>query len=152
MAGPAPCVLLSRLVTGDDGALGRWSVGPHRWFSLELPWRDNKQNISHIPVGEYRLDFIRARRAFSGMFDLYWIHDVPERSGVLAHVGNYAGDVALAMRTDSNGCVLLGKSHGRIGEKKQRAVFQSQTAVREFHEFMQRRPARLIVEEVYGHA
>lgn len=136
-----PYVFLIRRPGTDQGTLGRFYAPGFSCFSLELPDRDNARNVSRIPAGDYLLDWIRPRRAFSGFRELYWVHDVPGRTGILIHPGNWAGDTSLGYRTDLWGCIALGLSHGRL--RGQLAVFQSRTAVRRFHEAMGRRPARL---------
>jgi len=137
---------LYRTPGDDQGTLGLLVVADFRCWVLELPDRANRPNRSRIPAGVYDLTLIRARRAFSGFHDLYWIHDVPGRSGILAHPGTFAGDVELGLRSDSWGCLLPGMNHGTLDG--QRAVFNSRTAVRWFHEVMQRRPGRLTIREV----
>ena len=66
--------------------------------TLELPWLDNKKRISCIPEGEY--DVIKHVSPKFG--ECFWILDVPERSEILVHKGNY--------NRDTLGCVLVGKS------------------------------------------
>jgi len=64
--------------------------------TLELPWRNNTLNSSSIPDGVYRLT-----KASSPRFDkCFYIHDVPNREGILIHVGNTL--------SDTKGCVLVG--------------------------------------------
>lgn len=144
-----PYVFLVRGQGSEQGTLGRWIAPGFSCWALELPWRDNRRNRSRIPpppVGDhYWLDWIQPRRPFSGFRELYWIHDVEGRTGILEHPGNFAGDVELGYRTDSWGCVVLGLKWGRIGG--QLAVLNSRTAVRLFHETMQRRRARLVILE-----
>lgn len=140
-----PAVFLYRWHSDDAGTLGRWAAPGFSCYSLELPDRRNRSNLSRIPAGEYFMDWIKPARAFSGFTELYWIHDVKDRFGILCHPGTWAGDTTKGMRSDSWGCVLLGLNHGHcLG---QRAIFNSRTAVRQFHEVMQRRRARLIITE-----
>lgn len=63
--------------------------------TLELPWRDNQPNVSCIPEGEYWCAPEQRHNRPS-----YRIHDVPGRSGVLIHTGNFL--------TDTSGCILPG--------------------------------------------
>ncbi len=132
---------------GSDQGTPGVLLAPGFWcHTLELPDRGNRPNRSRIPAGVYDLDWIRPRRAFSGFFELYWIHDVAGRSGILAHPGTWAGDVELGLRSDSWGCILFGLTRGAY--QGQRAIFNSRTAVRLFHETMQRRRGRLTIQEV----
>jgi hypothetical protein len=66
--------------------------------TLELPWLENKQSISCIPEGEYLVTPHYSKR-FGNVFA---VHKVPNRSGILFHVGNYL--------KDTHGCILVGKS------------------------------------------
>lgn len=63
---------------------------------LELPWLDNKFRVSCIPAGNYK-----AVKHVSPKFgDSFWIKDVPARSGILIHRGNFVRNTA--------GCLLPG--------------------------------------------
>lgn len=65
--------------------------------TLELPYRDNKKNISCIPAGEYI-----CRKVCSPKFgDTFEICDVHGRGNILFHYGNYV--------ENTQGCVLLGE-------------------------------------------
>lgn len=55
-------------------------------FTIELPWRDNRRNISCIPVGAYEID-----TRFSKKFQHHLIvKDVKGRSFILFHPANDA--------------------------------------------------------------
>lgn len=67
--------------------------------TLELPWKNNKQNISCIPNGHYF-----AKKHISPTFGKsIWIKDVKERSEILIHKGNFYSDI--------KGCILVGEKH-----------------------------------------
>lgn len=66
--------------------------------TLELPWEYNKKNISRIPSGVYK--FVKHNSPKFG--DVLWIQDVPDRSEILIHYGNY--------KKDTEGCILVGES------------------------------------------
>ena len=70
---------------------------------------------------------------------------MPRRAGILIHPGTLAGDRLQGMVSDSWGCILLGSTTGTY--KGQPAVFGSRRAVREFHDFMQKQPVTLIIED-----
>lgn len=72
---------------------------------LELPWKKNKPNISCIPRGLYK-----ATKHISPKFGkTVWIKDVPERSEILIHKGNYLGSNNPKTGTpDSLGCLIIG--------------------------------------------
>lgn len=65
---------------------------------LELPDRGNQRNVSRIPAGSYRV--IQHRSPSFG--PSLWIQDVPGRSEVLIHYGNYY--------TNTRGCILPGRA------------------------------------------
>lgn len=67
--------------------------------SLELPDLNNQRRISCIPQGTYWA--IKHKAPKFG--DCTWIQDVPNRSEILQHVGNYKSDLL--------GCMALGESH-----------------------------------------
>ncbi len=66
---------------------------------LELEWRDNAPQVSCIPPGEYQLKWTLSNRFKRHTWQ---IMDVPDRSGIRIHSGNYAG----AKLSDSLGCPL----------------------------------------------
>lgn len=137
------CVRIIRTETSDHGTLGRL-VAEDGWqcVTLELPWRDNRPNISCIPPGKYPVLW-----GISPRFKRYYyrLQQVPERSGVMIHAGNLAGDASLGLRTHVQGCILLGKYFGEI--KGQRAILVSQAMVREFAERMASAPFTLVITE-----
>lgn len=70
-------------------------------LTLELPYLDNKSNISCIPEGTYPVEFLLVSP--SGKYkNTYHICNVPNRLGVLIHAGNTV--------VDTHGCLLLGLS------------------------------------------
>lgn len=122
---------LVRLVGDAEGTLGTLHHG-NRIVCLmgELPWRDNRSNISCIPPGRYRVTYLA--RSGSGRYrDVYHVRDVRGRSGILIHAGNYSGDRAQGLRTDSHGCLLPGLRPGRLSG--QRAVLASRGALAALH-------------------
>jgi hypothetical protein len=70
--------------------------------SMELPWLDNKKNISCIPPGKY--DAVKHVSPKFG--ECFWIKDVPGREEILIHRGNY--------NKDTKGCILPGRSFADI--------------------------------------
>ncbi len=65
--------------------------------TLELPFMDNKQGISCIPFGTYQ-----CKKDNTGRYRFWKILNVPGRSGIEFHNGNFA--------VDTDGCILLGQS------------------------------------------
>ena len=62
---------------------GRQDVG----YALELPWRDNKEDVSCIPLGEYALEITPSPKFFGRL--VVEIMDVPDRTGVRMHPANW---------------------------------------------------------------
>ncbi|MCG8635430.1 MAG: DUF5675 family protein [Desulfobacterales bacterium] len=140
-------IYLTRLCRSDQGTEGRLSI-PALNFScpcLELPWRDNKPNISCIPPGTYPLAWRESRR-----WKAFHIQNVPGRSFILIHSGNFAGDVAMGWKTHVHGCVLLGTKFGRL--KGQRAILVSRPMVRRFNTVLRGRKARITIKEQWREA
>lgn len=74
--------------------------------TLELPWKDNEKKISCIPEGHYVCKRTLLRKTTGGLVIpvTYEVQDVPNRDGILFHVGNST--------KDTNGCILVAKSFG----------------------------------------
>lgn len=135
--------VLTRDKADNQGTFGRLRVEAEgRAFechTLELPWRDNRRSLSCIPLGSYPVDW-----SHSGKFGkCYRLRDVPERSGILIHSGNFAGDKTLGLKTHVEGCILLGMKRGTLSG--QAAILQSKDAIRDFVAFMEAKPFRLVV-------
>jgi hypothetical protein len=134
-----PLVVLVREPSTPEGTFGRIVTPDGRgWHSLELPWRDNVRKLSCIPAGTYRCAMVRSPR----FGHVYGVQRVPQRTHILIHGGNLAGQIP-AWKTHVQGCILLGERRGRIGG--QRAVLVSKPAVRAFQAAMGERPFLLEV-------
>ena len=86
--------------------IGRlYADGDFICWTLEDPWNDNKNNISCIPLGTYELYTKTYGRYFAKYATpIPILRDVPGRSEILIHPGNYA--------TDTEGCILVGDGKG----------------------------------------
>lgn len=118
-------------IDGTDGELVLDYGGDNVFscYTLELPWKANAPKISCIPEGKYTCEWRLSPRFKRKM---YTVMDVPGRSGILFHIGNVAGDTAVGLKTDVQGCILLGLVRGSLYEQK--AVLNSGAAVRRFEE------------------
>ena len=121
---------LFRLKKSDQGTLGILLAPDFRCYTLELPWKNNEQNISCIPAGEYPVK-IRISPKYG---QIYHVQEVPNRSFILIHWGNWAGDVSKGFRSNVNGCILLGEKRGLL--YNQLAVLNSRITIRRFMEVM----------------
>jgi len=136
-------VELFRLRRSDQGTEGLLVSGDYHCRTLELPWRDNQKQISCIPSGLYDVD-IRLSPKYGR---IYWVRKVPNRTYILIHSGNYAGDKSKGFKTNVQGCILLGKKSGNLGG--QVAVLNSRIAVRQFMEHMEYDSFRLRIQETF---
>lgn len=79
-----------------DSTVGFASYKDFHFFTLELPYIGNKQNISAVHPGLYK-----AKKYNSPKFGLViLLENVPERSWIEIHPGNYTSQI--------EGCILPG--------------------------------------------
>ena len=67
-------------------------------YCLELPWLNNEHNVSCIPEGNY--DVIKY--SYANHPNVFWVQDVPDRDGIMIHIGNFA----TGSHIDTEGCLL----------------------------------------------
>lgn len=89
-------IKLNRFCFARDATLGRFVLGEQAYYTLELPWRYNRRNVSCIPPGRYVLTL---HERPDGR-DAVLLHSVPDRTEIMFHSGNYP--------RDTNGCILPG--------------------------------------------
>ena len=140
---------LVRQPSSPQGTFGRlYGVGyPQTLYTGELPWRDNKSNVSCVPTAQWCVDrgyclptgvyHVEMRRS-PKMGWTYWLRDVPGRGFCLIHPANLMGDVGLGFRTQLQGCIALGLALGWMDGQK--AVLRSRVAVVGFMDVMGREP------------
>lgn len=135
-----------RLLTGDEGTIGAlFNGGIFVCYMGELPWRDNRPNVSRIPCGSYEVAYLK--RSGSGRYrDVYHVRNVPHRTGVLIHSGNWEGDTSKGLRTHTHGCLLPGSRIGRLNG--QLAVLASKSALHKLHTAVSRQNFTLEVIDV----
>ncbi len=96
----------------------------------ELPWKDNRPNLSCIPKNEYV-----CRRIISPKFgEVYKVDNVPNRTNILIHAANFVGDTEKRLKSDVLGCLAPGKRMGTLSlanKTGQLAVLASGDALRE---------------------
>ena len=136
-------VRLCRLTRSDQGTEGLLLAGDFNCKTLELPWRDNQRQVSCIPPGEYDVEM----RLSNKYGRIYWVRKVPNRTYILIHSGNYAGDKSKGFKSHVMGCILLGKKRGYLAG--QRAVLNSRITVRAFMRDMEYQKFKLHVQEEF---
>lgn len=123
-----PTVRLTRVEQTDEGTFGVLTFGTNACRSLELPWRDNKRQVSCIPEGVYRCVITRSPR----LGRVYGLLGVPGRSNILIHSANFGGDKSLGWDTQLQGCIAPCERLGSLRNTKgqfQRAGLVSRPAV-----------------------
>jgi hypothetical protein len=101
-----------------DRTIGRLTYNDEHFYTIERPWLDNKQNVSCIPAGYYKLGRVDSPRFGP---DTWEIKGVPGRTHILIHVANTAHDVF--------GC--LGLAMGLLPQLQ--GVSVSKTAIENFY-------------------
>ena len=93
--------------------------------TLELPWKENKKNISCVPLGNYKCVL-----EYSARFkkDLWELKKVPNRSECKFHSANYFYQL--------NGCIALGNGYDDIDNDNWTDVLNSKDTMKEFHELL----------------
>jgi hypothetical protein len=118
-------IQLQRLKISDRVALGSLSQnGTELCKTLELPWKDNSNFISCIPVGEYEV----VKRYSEKYGDHFHVLDVPERDMILIHSGNFA--------TDTHGCILVGIAFGDINSDGIPDIISSRAALKHLNKVL----------------
>lgn len=130
---------LIRIRSSNQGTLGYWIAGDFDARTIELPWKDNRPNISCIPAGIYKCIYRYSKKYKHH----YHLTNVKGRSWVLTHSGNLAGSTEDGFKTHSHGCILMGKYHGKL--RNQLAVLCSKPTLRKFINYMKRKPFELEV-------
>lgn len=85
---------LGKLIVFDEN-----NVEVFQCKTLELPWMENERNISCIPEGEYMVWKMHPTK--KRKYQYFWVQDVPGRTGILFHPGNYTHQIL--------GCILPGE-------------------------------------------
>lgn len=134
---------LTRYKTSPHGTFGRLEIDDLKLRTGELPDKGNAAGISCIPAGEYECRWARSPR----FGEKYTLQNVPGRSHILIHSGNLCGDTTAGLKSDVEGCILLGYGVGLMGG--QECVVTSKAAVDDFEAHMKREPFTLKVVDEY---
>ena len=107
------------------GTFGLLTAGTFYCYSLELNDHGNVVGKSCIPTGTYPAELHESPK----FGKVYRLKDVPGRTEILIHHGNYGADEGYG-KSDTDGCILLGNAIGEIAGQK--ALLASRDALARF--------------------
>lgn len=113
--------------------------------SLELPWKNNQNNISCIPVGTYICKYTRSPRISKVKgedFFTYEIMDVPNRGGVRIHSANYFHQL--------RGCIALGNAAKDMDMDGCNDISHSGDTIKAFEKYMNYEDFELEIKYING--
>lgn len=118
-------LIVERFCYSKFGAFSEVDLNGYKWYGVEKPWRDNKPSISCIPEGIYYAE--RYDSPTPGRGTVWQFNDVPGRTHIQIHKGNWESDVI--------GCIALGKELGAMTKEDsimpEWAVKSSGSAIKE---------------------
>jgi hypothetical protein len=109
--------------------------------TLELPWKNNEQQVSSIGVGSFLCKYTKSTRlSMLARTDVYTYElvDVPGRTGIRIHSANYFFQL--------KGCIALGAAHKDINLDTHLDVVHSGTTVSNFNAIMKGEDFRLTIK------
>ena len=146
---------LSRTVSSDQGTFSHFYSGDRHWHTGELPWLDNLPNISCIQPGTHLCTY----REDGSNGPCYELQDVPGRTVIQIHIGNFVGDESKGFKSDVRGCIVPGIARGKLRPKvkqadgaikwlgRQEAVISSGKAIEEILEYFGKESFVLNIED-----
>ncbi len=116
-----------RFEKSDEGTFGTMLLNRKVFCAtLELPWIDNKQNISCIQSGEYvckRMSSPLIKRITNGIWETgFVLQGVPGRTEVMIHSGTFV--------SNTHGCILVAQYWGKL--RGDRAILNTGETFNEF--------------------
>lgn len=122
--------VLKRVEGNSKQTPGEFTHGKFTCKTLELPWLDNKRQISCIPKGEYVVE----KRTSARYGEHFWIKNVPGRDTILIHNGNFAYNTKESPdgkdTPDILGCVLVGDGYKDINSDGVLDIVNSKVTLR----------------------
>lgn len=100
-------VFIVRDRSTPQGTPGVLTAGMLRLYTLEREWKDNAIGISCIPEGVYKCA-PHSSPKFGACIE---VKDVPGRTNILFHAGNWAAFPSTGHGPDTEGCILVGNAH-----------------------------------------
>lgn len=122
---------LERRESTAQGTIGVFRLGKLKFFTAELPWRENDPDLSCIPTGIYRCVWSWSHHLYRFGYEVTYVSG---RSGIRIHPANLMGDVTQGFKAELKGCIALGEKVGFING--QRALMLSKLAVGRFEDAM----------------
>lgn len=139
-------VYLIRYRADEAATLGTLTVPNAQLYTcktLELPWINNEQSISCIPVGEYKCVYSRSPllsiKSGKDVFT-YEVLDVPNRDGIRIHKANFFYEL--------RGCIALGNALKDINGDGNMDVINSDDTLERFEELMNLEPFTLKIIDI----
>lgn len=128
-----PILYINRIAREDKQTLGELTIEgvDDKFYTMELPWLDNQKRISCIPEGKYQV----VRRWSEKYGNHFHVLEVPNRSYILIHFGNY--------KHNTLGCILPGLSHADINGDGYRDVTSSKLTMEKLYDLL---PERFYME------
>lgn len=134
-------VQIVRFETDKNGTFGELATDSgFQCYTMELPDKENKENISCIPAGEYIVKFGKSDK----FVEAYKILSVPNRTDILIHSANWGGDSELGLKCQLNGCIALGRAIGEIAGQK--ALLSSRDAINGFINDLEKEDFKISIE------
>lgn len=132
-----PIVNIKRGVGDGKQTIGQLTTsdGQFGCITLEKAWLNNQSNISCIPKGIYTCEWKFFPRKLSFH---YQVMNVPGRSGIFIHAGNYFFDTL--------GCILLGSQPQDINKDGELDIINSRVLLSAFEAKMSKKPFTLVVQ------
>jgi hypothetical protein len=134
---------LKRTCSDEKGTLGEIRVTDRDriCFTLELPWRDNQEDISCIPPGTYRIKVGYSPKA---RMNVIHVLDVPGRTNIQMHPANEIDEIL--------GCIAPGMTKQESilddGSEKKK-VLSSGKALIKLKDMLGEEEGKLTIVEVY---
>jgi len=142
----AGTAILQREKSTDGGTFGKLTLPDGTSYNtLELAWRNNESGKSCIPPGTYKVETRNSPKFGPGVYE---VKNVPGRSAILIHSGNYAGNVDKGQKSNVQGCIMLGFS--RSVQSGQPMINESKAAMQSFMDKMGGRPFTLTIVSAEG--
>lgn len=117
----------------NEGTFGKLTAGSLVLFTLELPWRNDENNASCIPVGLYECRYTLSPRLKKFTYEVFGDKN---RAGIRIHSANFVSQLL--------GCIALGEKLGVMDGKK--ALLVSRPAIATFERYLNYQPFLLEVK------